>query len=208
MPNIRISRDGQEMGPYSVEEVKRYLADGLLLSSDLAWHEGMPDWVPLTEIEGINAITSAVPPPRVAVPPPRVAAPPPSVAAPPPSVAAPPPSVAAPPPSDGSGIGSGVFIGVIIFLVYIFYWYGGSSPVIDKLYECPRIGDIRFVKSVEFVSGESCWYTNIHGDRQQAVWKKEDGEILIIPEGLGVHERFTYNSEFDFLTDTSGRKWE
>ena len=50
---IYIHRDGQQHGPYSVEELRQHLADGNFAADDLAWHEGAPDWVPLAQIEGV-----------------------------------------------------------------------------------------------------------------------------------------------------------
>jgi len=45
-----IDRSGNRMGPYSLEEARHFFAQGLLLPSDLAWTEGMTDWLPLTEV--------------------------------------------------------------------------------------------------------------------------------------------------------------
>ncbi|MDP7011590.1 MAG: DUF4339 domain-containing protein [Verrucomicrobiota bacterium] len=52
---IHVDRGGQRFGPYSLEDVNRYLADGTLLPSDIGWHEGASDWVPLTQISGVKA---------------------------------------------------------------------------------------------------------------------------------------------------------
>ena len=49
---IHVSRDGQQFGPYSQEDVQKYLADGSLLASDLGWTEGAADWVPLPQLMG------------------------------------------------------------------------------------------------------------------------------------------------------------
>lgn len=50
---IYISRDGEQNGPYSIEDVNAYLKDGTLLPTDLACQEGMDEWVPLDEIPGV-----------------------------------------------------------------------------------------------------------------------------------------------------------
>ncbi len=39
-----ITRDGQQYGPYSEDQVRQYLADGSLTYEDLAWHEGAKEW--------------------------------------------------------------------------------------------------------------------------------------------------------------------
>jgi hypothetical protein len=48
--SIYISRGEETSGPYSLEQVQEYLAEGLLLPTDLAWLEGMENWVPLSEL--------------------------------------------------------------------------------------------------------------------------------------------------------------
>ena len=48
---IYISRDGEQNGPYSIEDVNAYLKDGTLLPTDLACQEGMDEWVPLNKIQ-------------------------------------------------------------------------------------------------------------------------------------------------------------
>ena len=50
---IYIHREGQQFGPYSVEEAKEHLAAGSLRAADMAWHEGMADWMPLAQLEGM-----------------------------------------------------------------------------------------------------------------------------------------------------------
>ena len=50
---IQIDRNGERYGPYSIEDVNSYLANGTLLPSDNAWHDGMPDWVPIRQIQGV-----------------------------------------------------------------------------------------------------------------------------------------------------------
>jgi len=60
---IHIDRGGERMGPYSLEDVNRYLADGTLRPSDLGWYDGAAGWVPVTNIEGVVAAGGAVPPP-------------------------------------------------------------------------------------------------------------------------------------------------
>ncbi len=49
---IHITRDGQEFGPYTPEQVQEYLASGNLVATDMAWHEGAADWYPITQVGG------------------------------------------------------------------------------------------------------------------------------------------------------------
>ena len=57
---IHILRDGQQFGPYSLEEINAFLADGSLLPSDRAWYEGAPEWIPLTEVPGVALLAQPV----------------------------------------------------------------------------------------------------------------------------------------------------
>src|SRR4051812_15634803 len=41
---------GQQMGPVSTEELKRYAASGRLQPGDLVWKDGMPKWVPVSSV--------------------------------------------------------------------------------------------------------------------------------------------------------------
>jgi len=50
---IYIDREGEQFGPYSIDQVSSYLGDGSLLVSDMAWHEGLNDWVPVSHIQGV-----------------------------------------------------------------------------------------------------------------------------------------------------------
>ena len=56
---IYISRAGQQFGPYSLEDISKYLRDGALKSDDLAWYEGCADWMPLSNVPGISLPASA-----------------------------------------------------------------------------------------------------------------------------------------------------
>lgn len=58
--NIYINRDGQQLGPFSLEEVRQRLASGQISGVDWAWPEGTKDWVPVQQVPGIGA-----PPPMV-----------------------------------------------------------------------------------------------------------------------------------------------
>lgn len=51
---IHIHRKGESFGPYTLEEVNGYLADGSMSPRDMAFHEGMKDWAPLAEITGVK----------------------------------------------------------------------------------------------------------------------------------------------------------
>jgi hypothetical protein len=80
---IHIARNGQPMGPFSLEEINRQLAAGTLSVSDQAWYEGAAGWAPLSTVPGVSSSrppsgTSPSPPPADAAAPsvPAVTAPP------------------------------------------------------------------------------------------------------------------------------------
>ena len=50
---VHIDRNGERYGPYSIEEINAYLANGTLLPTNLAWQDGMTDWLPVNQISGV-----------------------------------------------------------------------------------------------------------------------------------------------------------
>ena len=56
---IHIARNGQAMGPFSLEEINRQLAAGTLSASDQAWYEGAAGWAPLSTVPGVTGGSAA-----------------------------------------------------------------------------------------------------------------------------------------------------
>lgn len=50
---IFVARKNQHLGQFAPEEVSDGLRTGRFLPTDLAWREGMPNWVPLSRFEGL-----------------------------------------------------------------------------------------------------------------------------------------------------------
>jgi GYF domain 2 len=48
----QVSRNGQMYGPYTLEDLQRYVASGNVLPTDLAKSEDMPEWLPVAQILG------------------------------------------------------------------------------------------------------------------------------------------------------------
>ena len=48
--HYQISRNGQTYGPYTLEDLQRYVASGNVLPSDMAKSESMTDWVPVSQL--------------------------------------------------------------------------------------------------------------------------------------------------------------
>ncbi len=70
-----IMRNGQQAGPYTVEQIRAMLGTLELAPTDMAWREGMAGWSPISIV-----LATSPPPPPTAVPPPFTAAPPPFAA--------------------------------------------------------------------------------------------------------------------------------
>ena len=51
--NITIARNGQQFGPYTIEQVNAFIASGQILYSDMALQEGASQWLPLSTVLGV-----------------------------------------------------------------------------------------------------------------------------------------------------------
>ena len=56
----QVSRNGQMYGPYTLEDLQRYVAAGNILVTDLAKGEDMADWVPVAQILGTAVSPAAL----------------------------------------------------------------------------------------------------------------------------------------------------
>jgi GYF domain 2 len=57
--HYHVSRDGQTYGPYTLEDLQRYVASGNVLPTDMAKTDEMTDWVPVSEILAGSAMPVA-----------------------------------------------------------------------------------------------------------------------------------------------------
>ena len=64
---IYVGKNGQQLGPFSLEELNRKLADGTFAGTDLAWYEGAAGWAPLSGVAGV-VIPAPAPAPTPAAP--------------------------------------------------------------------------------------------------------------------------------------------
>jgi len=65
---LYITKNGQRLGPYSLDEAQRLVAAGTVQANDWAWYEGLTDWIPLQQVPGFlspaaTGVPGAVPPP-------------------------------------------------------------------------------------------------------------------------------------------------
>ncbi|WP_348267975.1 DUF4339 domain-containing protein [Edaphobacter paludis] len=51
----QVSRNGQMYGPYTLEDLQRYVASGHILYTDLAKGEDMSEWLPVSQILGATS---------------------------------------------------------------------------------------------------------------------------------------------------------
>jgi hypothetical protein len=58
-----LTRAGQQYGPYELDALRQMLANGQIAPTDFVWTEGMPAWVPVTQV------LAPVPPPSYAAQP-------------------------------------------------------------------------------------------------------------------------------------------
>src|SRR5437016_3436056 len=71
--SYQVSRNGQLYGPYTLEDLQRYVATGNVAPTDLAKSEDMPDWVPVSQL--LAASGAAVPTTPAYIPPAAYATP-------------------------------------------------------------------------------------------------------------------------------------
>lgn len=58
---IYVGKNGQQLGPFSLEEINRKLADGTFAGTDLGWYEGAAGWAALSSIAGVVVPLAAAP---------------------------------------------------------------------------------------------------------------------------------------------------
>ena len=114
------AKNGSQQGPLSTDEIKSRIAMGEIGANDLAWCEGMSDWLPIGQIPQLKIeepVREESPPPVFGAPAP-VASASPSPYQSPASAAASPQAQMIPgqTPSQGLGIGSMV-CGIIAFIL-------------------------------------------------------------------------------------------
>jgi uncharacterized RDD family membrane protein YckC len=54
---IYIEKNGEEIGPFSEDQVRAMLSAGTASPSDMMWYEGEPTWVSLAKLPGLSGVT-------------------------------------------------------------------------------------------------------------------------------------------------------
>jgi hypothetical protein len=52
MPYL-VSKDGQQFGPFELDELSRYVQEGSILFTDHCWHEGWDQWFPIHSVVSV-----------------------------------------------------------------------------------------------------------------------------------------------------------
>ena len=134
---IYVGKNGQQLGPFTLDEVNRKLADGTFSATDLGWYEGAAAWGPLSGVPGVLIRPAAPPAPAKA---PVAPSPGPAPAPFQPTPVAPSPAPVRPnasivqPPRDGTGILaviSWILLGITVVVSFIplvgcFGWVFGT----------------------------------------------------------------------------------
>jgi hypothetical protein len=58
---ISVNKDGEDLGPFSLEDIQAQLADGSLSLEDYAWFDGCEDWAYVADIPGVQAEGTSAP---------------------------------------------------------------------------------------------------------------------------------------------------
>jgi uncharacterized protein DUF4339 len=54
---LYITKNGQQLGPYSLAEAQSLVTAGTLQATDWAWYEGLTAWIPLHQVPGFVSAT-------------------------------------------------------------------------------------------------------------------------------------------------------
>ncbi len=57
--HYQLSRNGQSYGPYTLDDLRRYLASGHVLPTDLVKNDDMPEWVSVSQVMAGSALPEA-----------------------------------------------------------------------------------------------------------------------------------------------------
>lgn len=71
LPSYHVALNGQQAGPFTVEQMRAGLANGDMKPTDLVWTDGMAGWTAANEVPALASLFSAPPPlPNQGTPPP------------------------------------------------------------------------------------------------------------------------------------------
>jgi membrane protein YdbS with pleckstrin-like domain len=59
--SLIINKDGQQLGPYSLQEARALVLEGKIDADDWAWPDGATEWVQLKDVPGFTAARTSAP---------------------------------------------------------------------------------------------------------------------------------------------------
>ncbi|MBX3114993.1 MAG: SPFH domain-containing protein [Fimbriimonadaceae bacterium] len=64
-PQVHIAVNGQQYGPYTMDQLSQYVKEGRVQADTMVWMEGMASWMPASATEGVKQLfgDSTAPPP-------------------------------------------------------------------------------------------------------------------------------------------------
>lgn len=63
--NLYVMKEGERLGPISLEEVRNLKNRGEIKDTDLAWYEGLTEWITLAQVPGVERVVSNSFPPTI-----------------------------------------------------------------------------------------------------------------------------------------------
>jgi hypothetical protein len=63
MGDIFLHLEGKQAGPYSLAQVRQYLAEGRISGETLAWHPGLSEWEPVANVLVVSPVSGVAPVP-------------------------------------------------------------------------------------------------------------------------------------------------
>lgn len=127
MAVVYLERDGQQFGPFSIEEAKGYILEGRFGAQDLGWIDGMQEWLSVAQIPQLRtAAAPASAPSAFPASAPYAAAP---TMPPPPAAVYAPYAAPAYPGQINQGLGAAQFVGQP---EYAGFWRRSAALMIDS----------------------------------------------------------------------------
>ena len=65
-----LSVNGQQAGPFDMQQLKQMVINGQLLTNTFVWKQGMPNWVEALQVMELQSLFNSMPPPPMPMPPP------------------------------------------------------------------------------------------------------------------------------------------
>ena len=64
-----LSVNGQQAGPFNMQQLQQMVMNGQLLTNTFVWKQGMPNWVEAGQVLELQSLFNSMPPPPPPMPP-------------------------------------------------------------------------------------------------------------------------------------------